>query len=72
MVQVVALCYGCRRRDCCPVYQSLDDLCRMLNESILETSRDFFGNELPELLPVVETCEKFKEGYSNDHPHPVY
>jgi len=62
MVQVVVLCYECRYMDGCPVYRSLDDLCRGLNESISETSWDFFGNELPELLPVVETCEKFTEG----------
>lgn len=62
MVQVVVLCYTCRHRDGCPVYRSLDDLCRVLNESISETSRDFFENELPSLLPVVETCEKFMEG----------
>ena len=61
MVHVVVLCYTCRHRDCCPVYRSLDDFCRVLNESISESSRDFFGNELPVLLPVVETCEKFKE-----------
>lgn len=62
MVQVVVLCYTCQHRDYCPAYRSLDDLCRFLNEFISETSRDFFGNELPALLPVVETCEKFKEG----------
>ena len=62
MVQVVVLCYECQYMDCCPVYRSLDDLCRVLNESISATSRDFFENELPVLLPVVETCEKFKEG----------
>lgn len=62
MVQVVVLCYECLHRDGCPVCQSLDDLCRVLNESISATSRDFFENELPVLLPVVETCEKFTEG----------
>jgi hypothetical protein len=62
MVQVVALCYECRHQGQCPVYRSLDDLCRALNESLPEPARDFFENELPTLLPVVETCEKFEEG----------
>jgi hypothetical protein len=70
MVQVVALCYQCRHQDKCPVYRSLDDLCRAVNESLPDTARDFFENELPTLLPVVETCEKFEEGITQGSPLP--
>jgi hypothetical protein len=34
----------------------------MINESIPDTAKGFFENELPTILPVVETCEKFEEG----------
>jgi hypothetical protein len=62
MVQIVSLCDTCRHQGRCPVYRSLDNLCRAINESLPDTAQDFFENELPTLLPVVETCEKFEEG----------
>jgi hypothetical protein len=52
------------------VYRSLDDLCRALNESLPEPARDFFENELPTILPVVETCEKFEEGIAQGSSAP--
>ena len=62
MVQVVALCYQCRHQGQCPVYRSLDDLLQVINESLPDTAQVFFDNELPTILPVVETCEKFEQG----------
>ncbi len=68
MVQVVALCYQCRHQGRCPVYRSLNDLCRAINESLPDIAQDFFENELPTLLPVVATCEKFEEGIAQGSP----
>ena len=62
MVQVVALCHDCSYQAQCPVYPSLDGLYRSINESLSDTAQGFFDNELPTILPIVETCEKFKGG----------